>query len=217
MACVGLNHTFWQVAKQSTPSVLSGQCRAHIRHILTFILLYTTSTTLLLHGPELTQAVLIRYSYKIGARANQQCSWTVFFPLSSPLALSFIIIKVRIMSQSLREVNAALTSEVRLRADSIYRSKATLSVKRPERALPGSESSWWLGSHPASILQHQGCGRPGLMKRQVDESGNILQGGKVNACELLLLFIECIKFSFYIQLMWTKILHPLSGIIQFLL
>lgn len=45
------------------------------------------------------------------------------------------------------------------------RVKAMASVKGPERTLPGSKSSWWPGSHPTSILQHQGCGRPGLMKR----------------------------------------------------
>lgn len=67
-------------------------------------------------------------------------------------------------------------------------------MKRPARALPGSESSWWLGSHPASILQHQGCGRPGLMKKPADEIENILQGKKeVMKCEMFFILLSVIK------------------------
>jgi len=45
----------------------------HIRHILTFILLHTTSTTLLPHGDELTQSVL--------GHCNQR-ALELYFPLS---------------------------------------------------------------------------------------------------------------------------------------
>ncbi len=92
LAChVWMNHVL-----HLTPSVPSGQCRAHIRYILTLFLLYaSTSTTSFLYGPEFTECVR--------ATAISMLLNCIFPPLL-PLALSFIIIKVRFMSQSLWEV-----------------------------------------------------------------------------------------------------------------
>lgn len=123
---VWIMSSIWQIAKHSSPSAPSGQRRTRIRPALTFILLYTTS---LLYGPEL---------WGSASRSNQPALELYFSPLL-PLALSFIIIKVRFMSPSLGEVTQH--SEVQLSADSIYQRKATVATKEPERTLPGSESS----------------------------------------------------------------------------
>lgn len=123
---VWIMSSIWRIAKHSSPSAPSGQSRTRIRPALTFILLYTTS---LLYGPEL---------WGSASSSNQPALELSFSPLL-PLALSFIIIKVRFMSPSLGEVTQH--SEVQLSADSIYQRKATVATKEPERTLPGSESS----------------------------------------------------------------------------
>lgn len=100
MSCVGLNHvSLLTGCKASTPSFSSGQCRPHIKHILTFIHLYASSKTSLLCGLELTVCARVA---AISMLLN-----CIFTPLL-PLALSFIIIKVRFMSESLGEVTLHL-------------------------------------------------------------------------------------------------------------
>lgn len=88
-----------------------------------------------------------------------------------PLCLVFYIVKTWIRSQLWGN---------RVVWWNFCKSKALASMKAAERASPGSESSWWPGSHPASILQRPGCAHPGLMKRRADESGKTLQGEKIS-------------------------------------
>lgn len=101
MPCVGLNHVLHLTGHKALYSKLSFRSVPNTHtHILTFILLYAlTSTTLLLYGHELTDCV----------RATAiSMTLNYIFPSLLPLAFSFIIIKVRVMSQSLREVTLCL-------------------------------------------------------------------------------------------------------------